>query len=138
MDLELVSTKDPESKVPTVLAAIEKALVSVRLAMAWIVLLLAKVTVPVPSAKLLLRAKAPALRVVPPLYVLLDVRTVVPAPALISAPTPEITPELVRVKAPESITPLVVRATLLVTFRLASAFSVVLMLAKVTVPAPSA
>ena len=48
------------------------------------------------------------------------------------------TPELVSVNAPESMVPLVVREMLLVAFKLASAFRVVLLLAKVTVPVPSA
>ena len=69
---------------------------------------------------------------------MLEVRTIVPAPALISAPAPLMTPELVRVKAPELMVPLVARATLLETFRLVRAFSVVLLLAKVTVLEPSA
>ena len=69
---------------------------------------------------------------------MLEVRTVVPAPALVSDPAPLMTPELVSVKAPESMVPLVVRTIALPTFRLASAFMVVLLLAKVTVLEPSA
>ena len=86
----------------------------------------------------MLMATAPALIVEPPVWVLLEVRTVVPVPALVSAPAPLMTPELVRVKAPESMVPLAVRSMLLVTFRLASACRVVLLLAKVTLAVPSA
>ena len=69
---------------------------------------------------------------------MLDVRTNVPVPALVNAPTPLMTPELVTVLVPVEMVPLPERAMLLAKFRFVSASRVVLLLAKVTVPVPRA
>ena len=53
---------------------------------------------PVPAALLLVSCSTPVLIVVPPLYVLAPVSTVVPAPICVTVPLPEITPGLLIVE----------------------------------------
>jgi len=71
---------------------ITSALVMVRLAREATVLFDAKVTVPVPKAALLLIAKVPAFRIVPPEKLLVPVRVVVPMPLMARPPVPLMIP----------------------------------------------
>ena len=71
------------------------------------------ITVPllvVPRPLSLPTRMAPALFVTMPVKVLAAPSTMVPAPALVRPPAPEITPELVKTFAPTSIVPLPVSA----------------------------
>ena len=73
-----------------------------------------------------------------PLKVLVACSAIVPAPALVRLPVPEITPALVMLKPlPTLMVPLALTAKRLVSLKRARVASVVPLLAKVTVPVPS-
>ena len=90
------------------------------------------------TAALVVRERTPPEMVNAPLKLLFPDKTIVPAPALVRLPAPEITPELVKTFAPTSIVPLPVSAKMFVTRTLAKAATVVPLLAKVTMPEPNA